>query len=105
MIAPTTMTFFARFEADILSGRKTITIRDVSESHYVPGSVVQVSTLEEGRDFCRLEILSVEPILFQDLSEFHARQENMTLAELKTVIREIYPDDDQLYVITYRLVP
>ncbi|GAB6263701.1 N(4)-acetylcytidine aminohydrolase [Photobacterium sp. 53610] len=105
MIATTTMTFFARFEADILSGRKTITIRDVSESHYVPGSVVQVSTLEEGRDFCRLEILSVEPILFQDLSEFHARQENMTLAELKTVIREIYPDDDQLYVITYRLVP
>ncbi|KDM90325.1 N(4)-acetylcytidine aminohydrolase [Photobacterium galatheae] len=104
MNAPTTMTFFARFEADILSGRKTITIRDVSESHYVPGSVVQVSTLEEDRDFCRLEILAVEPILFQDLSDFHARQENMTLAELKTVIREIYPDDDQLYVITYRLV-
>ena len=32
MIAPTTMTFFSRFENDILSGKKTITIRDKKES-------------------------------------------------------------------------
>ncbi len=48
MTAPTTMTFFRRFEADILSGKKTITIRDESERDYQPGSVVEVSTLEEG---------------------------------------------------------
>ncbi|MCE7626929.1 ASCH domain-containing protein, partial [Vibrio fluvialis] len=49
MTAPTTMTFFARFERDILAGKKVITIRDASEKDYQPGTVVDVSTLEEGR--------------------------------------------------------
>ncbi|QUJ67733.1 ASCH domain-containing protein [Photobacterium sp. GJ3] len=104
MPAPTTMTFFARFEADILSGKKTITLRDESESHYVPGSVVEVSTLEDGRVFCRLEILSVTPVQFDQLSEAHARQENMTLPQLKAVIQEIYPGIEHLYEVSYRLV-
>jgi len=79
---PTTMTFFARFEADILSGKKVITIRDESEKDYQPGSVVDVSTLEEGR--C-------------------AEQENMTLPQLKQVINDIYPGIESLYVIHYEL--
>ena len=49
MTQPTIMTFFERFETDILSGKKTITIRDESENNYVPGSTVTVSTLEGGR--------------------------------------------------------
>ncbi|MEI8656028.1 N(4)-acetylcytidine aminohydrolase [Vibrio sp. Hal054] len=101
---PTTMTFFARFEADILSGKKVITIRDESEKDYQPGSVVDVSTLEEGRWFCRLKIQSVEPVLFSDLNEFHAEQENMTLPQLKQVINDIYPGIESLYVIQYELV-
>lgn len=101
---PTTMTFFARFEADILSGKKVITIRDESEKDYQPGSVVDVSTLEEGRWFCRLKIQSVEPVLFSDLNEFHAEQENMTLLQLKQVINDIYPGIESLYVIQYELV-
>ncbi|PNH89724.1 N(4)-acetylcytidine aminohydrolase [Vibrio diazotrophicus] len=100
----TTMTFFARFEADILSGKKVITIRDESEKDYQPGSVVDVSTLEEGRWFCRLKIQSVEPVLFSDLNEFHAEQENMTLPQLKQVINDIYPGIESLYVIQYELV-
>ncbi|MGF1732580.1 N(4)-acetylcytidine aminohydrolase [Photobacterium kasasachensis] len=103
MTTPTTMTFFERFETDILAGKKTITIRDESENNYVPGTVVRVSTLEEGREFCCLEILSVEPILFDDLSDFHAQQENMSLPVLKDVIQEIYPGIEQLYVISYKL--
>ncbi|MCG7588030.1 N(4)-acetylcytidine aminohydrolase [Photobacterium sp. OFAV2-7] len=103
MTIPTTMLFFERFEADILAGKKTITIRDESENNYVPGTVVRVSTLEEGREFCSLEILSVEPILFDDLSDFHAQQENMSLPVLKDVIQEIYPGIEQLYVISYKL--
>ncbi|MGR5146886.1 N(4)-acetylcytidine aminohydrolase [Photobacterium alginatilyticum] len=103
MTTPTTMTFFERFETDILAGKKTITIRDESENNYVPGTVVRVSTLEEGREFCSLEILSVEPILFDDLSDFHAQQENMSLPVLKDVIQEIYPGIEQLYVISYKL--
>ncbi|CAG20565.1 conserved hypothetical protein [Photobacterium profundum SS9] len=101
---PTEMTFFARFEHDILSSKKTITIRDESERYYVPGTTVKVSTLEEGREFCNLEIVSVEPILFDELTQYHADQENMTLPVLKDVIQDIYPGITQLYVVSYKLV-
>ena len=99
----TTMTFFERFEADILSGKKTITIRDASEKDYQPESVVQVSTYEHNRWFCQLKIESITPIRFNDLNNFHAAQENMTLCQLKAVIAEIYPNIDQLFVIKYSL--
>lgn len=95
------MTFFERFEADILRDKKVITIRDASESHYQVGSVVNVSTFETGRYFCQLRILSVEPIAFSSLDEEHAKQENMTLPELKDIIRDIYPGIETLFVITY----
>lgn len=98
------MTFFERFEADILSGKKTITIRDEAEKDYQAGTTVQVSTYEDGRWFCELKIKSVTPIQFSELSLFHAQQENMTLDELKAVIRDIYPGTDQLFVIDYQLV-
>jgi uncharacterized protein YqfB (UPF0267 family) len=104
MQTPSTMTFFERFETDILSGKKTITIRDETEKNYVPGTIVKVSTLEDGREFCRLEILSVLPILFSELSSFHAEQENMTLAALNSVVQDIYPGIQQLYVVSYKLV-
>lgn len=42
------ITFFSRFEQDILAGRKTITIRDASESHFEPGEVLRVSRNEDG---------------------------------------------------------
>ncbi|OAN18110.1 ASCH domain-containing protein [Photobacterium jeanii] len=102
--APTEMTFFERFEADILASKKTITIRDEAESHYKVGSVVDVSTYEDDRWFCQLKILDVSPIQFSALNDFHAEQENMTLDELKAVIHDIYPGIEQLYVVTYQLV-
>ena len=98
------MTFFERFEKDILSGKKTITIRDESEKDYIENSIVQVSTYEDNTWFCELKIKSVKPILFDDLEDFHAVQENMTLLELKNVIHEIYPNVEKLYVISYELV-
>ena len=100
----TKMTFFERFEADILSGKKVITIRDEAEKDYLPGAVVEVSTFETGRWFCDLMIKSVAPIQFDQLTEFHANQENMTLAELRDVIRSIYPGINALYVIYYERV-
>lgn len=103
-ITPTEMTFFERFEADIVSGKKNITIRDESERNFVPGTTVTVSTFEDGREFCQLKIISVEPIQFSELNEFHAQQENMTLTVLKDVIQEIYPGIERLYVISYSLV-
>ena len=99
-----TLTFFERFEADILAAKKVITIRDESESHYQPGSVVEVETFEDGRWFCQLQIDSVMPILFTELNDYHAAQENMTLPELQAIIKEIYPQLGQLYVLEYHLV-
>ena len=104
--APTEITFYERFVEDILAGNKTITIRDDSENNYEIGSTLDVFTYETKKWFCRLQILAVTPIKFEALNAEHALQENMSLTELKTIIKEIYPDtDDQLFVITFRLCP
>ncbi|AHG22148.1 hypothetical protein Z042_22850 [Chania multitudinisentens RB-25] len=95
------ITFFSRFEQDILAERKTITIRDASESHFQPGEVLRVSRYEDGVFFCFIEVLSVTPVALDALTETHARQENMTLSELKQVIKDIYPGLDELFVIAF----
>ena len=97
------MTFFERFEADILSGKKTITIRNETERDFIPNTEVQVSTFESHRWFCAVNIISITPITFDGLNSWHAEQENMTLNELKAVIREIYPTDNEFYVIEYQV--
>lgn len=98
------ITFFSRFEVDILSGKKTITIRDKSESHFKVGQILCVFTNETDRLFAKIRILSVNPIQFSELSESHAMQENMSLSELRQVIKEIYPDDEHFFVIKFELV-
>lgn len=103
-MALTEMTFFQRFEEDILAGKKTITIRDEAEKDFEIGSTVQVATYEDNRWFCQLKIDAVTPIHFDELTELHAQQENMTLAQLQQVIKEIYPNTDTFYVINYSLV-
>ncbi|GAL28610.1 RNA-binding domain protein [Vibrio variabilis] len=51
--------------------------------------------------FGNLKILSITPMSFDDINETHALQENMTLSQLREVIREIYPGEDELYVIEF----
>lgn len=97
------ITFYQRFEADILAGRKTITIRDDSESHFKAGDILRVGRFEDNQYFCTIEVLSVSPITLDELTELHAKQENMSLAELKEVIKAIYPSEVQFYVINFRL--
>ncbi|MCL1146675.1 N(4)-acetylcytidine aminohydrolase [Shewanella marinintestina] len=104
MNPPNSITFFSRFEADILAGKKTITLRDESESFYQAGQRVSVSNLEDGRCYGELDILSVSRVAFDDLNYTHAEQENMSLAELKTLIRQIYPGIEALYLIHFKLV-
>tara|TARA_R110001583_G_scaffold10698_8_gene49176 strand:+ start:5824 stop:6135 length:312 start_codon:yes stop_codon:yes gene_type:complete len=103
-MALTEITFFERFEADILAGKKTITIRDESEKHFIKDSHVKVSTYEAGRQFCEICIQDVQAIQKDQLSDFHAAQENMSLNQLKQVIDEIYPNVKSLYVISYQLL-
>ncbi|GAB1667147.1 N(4)-acetylcytidine aminohydrolase [Mannheimia haemolytica] len=98
------ITFFSRFEADILSGKKTITIRDKSESYFQPNQELAVFTNETDRFFANIKVLSVTPIVFDELNEQHTKQENMSLAELKQVIREIYPNDNAFFVIEFTLI-
>lgn len=100
---PDTITFFERLIPLVVSGEKVITIRDETESHYVPGTVVKVYALETSKYATEIEILSVEPLSYEDIGEYHAKQEAMPLDTLKKLIREIYPTEQFLYVIHYRL--
>ena len=100
---PNDITFYQRFEADILSGRNTITIRDKSESHFKAGDILRVGRFEDNQYFCTIEVLSVSPITLDELTEQHARQENMGLAELKEVIRGIYPCEYLFWIIEFTL--
>ncbi|HHF3842868.1 TPA: N(4)-acetylcytidine aminohydrolase [Haemophilus influenzae] len=97
------ITFYQRFEADILAGRKTITIRDKSESHFKAGDILRVRCFEDNQYFCTIEVLSVSPITLDELTEQHAKQENMTLRELKEVIQGIYPTEELFFVIEFTL--
>ncbi|PFG57849.1 hypothetical protein ATG66_0347 [Vibrio sp. ES.051] len=101
---PTKITFFEFLTPLITSGKKTITIRDESESHYVPNTVVEVFTLETDRKVCDIKILSVKPLKFYEINEFHAEQEAMELPKLKKLIREIYPNTETFFVIEYELI-
>ena len=98
------ITFFSRFEADILAGKKTITIRDKSEAYFQPQQELKVFTNETNRFFADIRVISVTPIHFEQLNEQHAKQENMSLAELKEVIRDIYPNDNDFFVIEFELI-
>ncbi len=98
------ITFFEFLTPLISAGQKTITIRDESEAYYIVGSKVEVFTLETDKKVCDIEITAVESILYSELNEFHAQQEYMDLPSLKKLIHEIYPNIDQLYVISYKLL-
>ena len=97
------ITFYQHVVADILTGRKTITIRDKSESHFKAGDILRVGRFEDNQYFCTIEVLSVSPIRLDELTEQHAKQENMGLEELKEVIRGIYPNEDKFFVIKFKL--
>ena len=98
------ITFYQRFEADILAGRKTISIRDKPESHFKTGDILRVGRFEDTQYFCTIEVLSVSPITLDELTEQHAKQENMGLEELKEVIRGIYPSEAGFYLIEFKLL-
>ena len=98
---PNDITFFQRFQDDILAGRKTITIRDESESHFKTGDILRVGRYEDDGYFCTIRVVATSTVTLDTLSEIHAQQENMTLAQLREVITEIYPEEKQFYVIEF----
>jgi len=98
---PNDITFFQRFQDDILSGRKTITIRNAAESHFKVGDVLRVGRYEDDGYFCTIRVVATSTVTLDTLSELHAQQENMILAQLREVIAEIYPEEKQFYVIEF----
>ncbi|MHC3483192.1 N(4)-acetylcytidine aminohydrolase [Klebsiella pasteurii] len=98
---PNNITFFQRFQVDILAGRKTITLRDAAESHFKAGDVLRVGRYEDDGYFCTIRVVATSTVTLDTLSEWHAQQENMTLAQLREVIAEIYPEEKQFYVIEF----
>ena len=98
------ITFYQRFEADILAGRKTVTIRDKSESHFKAGDILRVGRFEDNQYFCTIEVLNVSPITIDELTEQHAAQENMSLVELREVIKTIYPNENEFFMINFHLL-
>ena len=58
---------------------------------------------EDNQYFCTIEVLSVSPITLDELTEQHAKQENMGLDELKEMIKIIYSNESELYVIRFIL--
>ena len=101
MMQPNDITFFQRFQDDILAGRKTITIRDAAESHFKTGDVLRVGRYEDDGYFCTIRVVATSTVTLDTLTELHAQQENMTLAQLREVIAEIYPEEKQFYVIEF----
>ena len=98
---PNDITFFQRFQDDILAGRKTITLRDAAESHFKAGDVLRVGRYEDDGYFCTIRVVATSTVTLDTLNERHAQQENMTLAQLREVITEIYPEEKQFYVIEF----
>lgn len=99
------ITFYRHFGPDILEGRKTITLRDQYESHFHAGQQLKAGYQDNQGYFATLEVIGVTPVLWSQLTEEHAQQENMTLAESKQVISGIYPGTEQLYMIRFRCLP
>ena len=99
---PNDITFFQRFQDDILAGSKTITIRDESDSHFKTGDVLRVGRFEDDGYFCTIEVTATSTVTLDTLTEKHAEQENMTLTELIKVIADIYPGQTQFYVIEFK---
>lgn len=63
------ITFFQRFQDDILAGRKTITIRDAAESHFKPGDVLRVGRYEDDGYFCTIAVTATSTVTLDTLTE------------------------------------
>jgi uncharacterized protein YqfB (UPF0267 family) len=53
---------------------------------------LRVGRYEDDGYFCTIKVIGTSTTTLDNLTEEHAQQENMSLAELKNVIADIYPD-------------
>lgn len=98
------MTFFPKLARQILSGKKTATIRDVSDSHFFAGQVVDARVHGSEQYICQIEIIDIKPIQYHELNRSQAKAENLPFVfMLKWLIRRIYPGEQQLFYIQFKV--
>lgn len=100
-----TISFYAHFEADIASGAKTLTLRDLSYGDVAPGDTLNATIHATGRVFGTLLVRSCEHVTFGELDRRHAERENMPLGALKHVLHEIYPGVQEFIAIDFVFGP
>lgn len=99
------ISFYKKLVPLILSGKKTGTIRDKSESHYEPGQILDAITNEENKRFCQIEVLNIEKVAIDELNRSHAKAEGFLFVfPLKRVVRKIYSKESELYFIGFKVI-
>lgn len=109
---PIALTFFGWLLPLVTSGLKTITIRDAAEAdlftpHVATLTTLPIYALEDStrhHPVCHVVLRSVKPLAWDDINESHARQECLSLSRLQGLLREIYPNEESLYLINYEVV-
>ena len=78
-------------------------LQDLQIIQPLNGNILYVSRFKDNQYFCTIEVLGVSPITLDELTEQHAKQENMGLDELKEVIKGIYPSEDKFVLINFKI--
>ncbi|QWQ39210.1 bis(5'-nucleosyl)-tetraphosphatase (symmetrical) YqeK [Gemella sp. zg-570] len=90
----------------ILSGEKIITIRNKSEAHFKKGDVLEAITYDDRTKtvFATLEVELVKAVTRDTLNDRYAKYYGVSREELIEKLAARYPEDDELYVIMFRLI-
>ena len=98
------MTFLPKLAGQIISAKKTATIRDISESHFFSCLVLDARVHGTEQYICQIEIIDIKPIQYHELNRSHAKAENLPFVFiLKWLIRRIYPGEQQLFYIQFKV--
>ena len=82
-------------------GAKRLPFEINPESHFKAGDILRVGRFEDNQYFCTIEVLSVSPIMII-LTEQHAQLRKIwSLSELREVIKTIYPNESEFWVIEF----
>ncbi|PXK99509.1 ASCH domain-containing protein [Klebsiella variicola] len=99
---PMTLPFFSVFRRTSLPGAKRLL--SAMRRNRILNRVTScaLGAMKMTAIFCTIAVTATSTVTLDTLTEQHAQQENMTLEQLRQVIREIYPAEDRFYVIEFK---
>ncbi|WP_127560344.1 ASCH domain-containing protein [Saccharospirillum alexandrii] len=99
------MMFSRKLKSQILSGKKTGTVRNKADSDYHSGQELDALLDEDGSKICRIRIISIEPVQYSELKRQHAKAEYLPFVfMLKWIVRRIYPGENELFFIRFKVL-